>query len=82
MDLKIQCHELGIGLFVKIQLGIAPCLVLFLYKTEQYQVVGFIKPTIVGSKSSKSPALTLIRVELEENLQLLFKTILHHDALS
>ena len=57
MDLKIQCHELGIGLFVKIQLGIAPCLVLFLYKTEQYQVVGFIKPTIVGSKNSTSPAL-------------------------
>ena len=26
--------------------------------------------------------LTLIRVALEENLQLLFKTILHHDALS
>ena len=59
MDLKIQCHELGIGLFVKIQLGIAiaPRLVLLLYKTEQYQVVGFIKPTIVGSKNSTSPAL-------------------------
>ena len=26
--------------------------------------------------------LTLIRVALEENLKLLFKTILHHDALS
>ena len=29
-----------------------------------------------------SLGLTLIRVALEENLQLLFKTILHHDALS
>ena len=33
-------------------------------------------------KSRDTASVTLTRVALEENLQLLFKTILHHDALS
>ena len=39
--------------------------------TEQYYCI----------TSTSTVLLTLIRVALEENLQLLVKTILHHDAL-
>ena len=37
---------------------------------------------LLNNKFSINSNLTLIRVALEENLQLLFKTILHHDALT